>query len=78
MQHEETLRAQSVWEQARAEAALAKLRFRVGNQIAVIARPHTGKRGTVEQLLLNQVHAYVVKSSDGERFQASDVQVAPA
>ena len=78
IEHEETLHAQSAWEQARAEAALAKLRFRVGNRIVVISGPHAGKQGTVEQMLLNHVHAYVVKPSDGDQFQASDAEVRPA
>ena len=75
VQHEDTLRAKSVWERARNEAALAKLRLRGGDQVAVSSGPHAGKRGVVEELLLNQLHAYVIKSVDGEVFQASDEQV---
>jgi hypothetical protein len=80
MQHQDTVRAKSVWEQAHNEAALAKLRFRVGDRVTVSSGPHAGKLGVVEQLLLNHVHAYVIKPLDGELFQASDVQVegAPA
>jgi hypothetical protein len=75
VEHEETLRAKSVWEEARNKAALAKLRFRVGDRVAVSSGPHAGKSGVIEQLLLNHVYAYVIKPLDGEHFQASDEQV---
>lgn len=75
IQNEETLRAKSIWERARDEAALAKLRFRVNGQLTVTAGPHAGKRGVVVKLLLNHLHAYVIKPAAGEEFQASDAQV---
>jgi hypothetical protein len=75
IQHEETLRAKSIWERARNEAALAKLRFRVSDQLTVTAGPHAGKRGVVVKLLLNHLHAYLIKPAVGDEFQASDAQV---
>jgi hypothetical protein len=73
--HEETVRANSFLQRARDEAALAKLRFRVDEQLTVIAGPHEGKRGAVVKLLLNHVHAYLIKPAVGGEFQASDAQV---
>ena len=78
IQHEETLRAKSVWEQARNEAALAKLRYRVGDAVTVSSGPHAAKSGVIERLLLNHLHAYVIKPPEGEIFQASDEQVERA
>ena len=78
MQHEETLRTKVVFDQARDDAALARLRFRVGDHLTVSSGPHEGKIGVVERLLLNHVHAYVIKPFDGELFQASDAQVERA
>jgi hypothetical protein len=75
IQHADTLRAKSVWERARDEAALAKLRFRVNDQLTVTAGPHAGKSGVVVKLLLSHLHAYVIKPAAGEEFQASDAQV---
>lgn len=78
IEHTETLRAKSVWERAREESALAKLRFRIGDRLGVSAGPHAGKVGIVEKLLLNHVHAYVIKPVVGGDFQASDEQVERA
>jgi hypothetical protein len=75
VEHEETLRAKSIWERARDEAALAKLRFRVSEELTVTAGPHAGKRGVVVKLLLNHLHAYLIKPAVGDEFQASDAQV---
>lgn len=75
MQHPETWHAKQVWEQARNEAALAKLRFRVGDQVTVSSGPHAGARGAIDELLLNHHHAYVIKLKNGDRVQASDEQV---
>lgn len=75
IQHEETLHPKSIWEQARNEAALAKLRFRVNDQLTVTAGPHAGKHGVVVNLLLNHLHAYLIKPAVGDEFQASDAQV---
>jgi hypothetical protein len=74
-QHEDTLRTKSVLEQARNAAALAKLRFRVGDQLIISGGPHMGKTAVVEKLLLNHLHAYLLKPDIGEAFQASDEQV---
>jgi hypothetical protein len=75
LEDKETLRAKQVWDRGRDEAALARLRFRTGDTLVVHAGPHAGKAGVVEKLLLNHVHAYLVKPSEGEPFQASDEQV---
>lgn len=73
--HRETLKIKAEWEHARREAALEKLRFRVGDYLVVTSGPLAGKSGVVERLLLNHVHAYVIKAAEGELFQASDAQV---
>src|ERR1700730_13755529 len=75
VQHSETLRARAIWEEARDKAALAKLRFREGARVKVLAGPHAGKSGIVERLLLNHLHAYVIQPHEGEAFQAADDQV---
>jgi hypothetical protein len=71
----ETLEAKEVFDRARDEAALAKLRFRVGDRVKVHTGPHEGKSGNVERLLLNHLHAYLIKPANEEAFQASDAQV---
>jgi hypothetical protein len=76
--HEQTLRAKSEWERAREEAALARLRFRVGDSLVASAGPYAGKSGVVEKLLTNHLHAYVIRTSEGVIFQASDAQVERA
>jgi len=73
--HEETLRIKAEWEHTRNEAALSKLRFRVGARVSVRSGPDAGKSGVVERLLLNHVHAYLIKPAEGELLQASDAQV---
>jgi hypothetical protein len=74
-QHPETIEAKATWERALDEAALSKLRFRVGDRLSVHSGPHAGNTGIVERLLLRHLHAYVMKSPAGELFQASDQQV---
>ena len=37
--------------------------------------PHAGKVGVIKELLLNHLHAYLIKSDVGDDFQASDAQV---
>jgi hypothetical protein len=76
--HEETLRIKKEWEEARRQAALAKLRFRVGDHLVVKSGPEAGKSGVVDRLLLNHLHAYVIQPANGELFQASDAQVEQA
>jgi hypothetical protein len=49
VQHSETLDAKAVWEEARDKAALAKLRFREGARLRVLAGPHAGQSGIVER-----------------------------
>jgi hypothetical protein len=78
IQHEETLHAKLIWEQAREQATLAKLRFRVGDSVTAIAGPHAGRHGPVVRLLLNHYHAYLIAPPSGEEFQASDEQVEAA
>lgn len=73
--HEETLQIKAEWEHTRNEAALSKLRFRVGAHLSVKSGPEAGKSGVIERLLLNHVHAYLIKPAEGELFQASDAQV---
>jgi hypothetical protein len=73
--HEETLRIKAEWEHTRNEAALSKLRFRAGARLSVKSSPEAGKTGVVERLLLNHVHAYLIRPAEGELFQASDAQV---
>lgn len=73
--YEETLRIKTEWENTCNEAALAKLRFRVGAQLSVKSGPEAGKAGVVERLLLGRLHAYLIRPSTGEPFQASDAQV---
>ena len=73
---QETLEKKVFWDRAIDEAALSKLRFRVGNRLKVVSGEKAGISGTVEKLLLRQVYAYVIRPSDGEEFfQASDAQV---
>lgn len=73
---QETLEKMEVWNRAIDEAALAKLRFRVGDQLKVISGEKSGVSGTVEKLLLRHVHAYVIRPKNAnELFQASDEQV---
>ncbi|HVY28192.1 MAG TPA: DUF4062 domain-containing protein [Polyangiaceae bacterium] len=71
----ETLRAKEIWHRGSDAAALSRLRFRVGDTLAVREGPHAGKEGIVDRLLLNHVHAYLIKPGAGEAFQASDQQV---
>jgi len=75
--HPEALAAKAVWETAREEAALAKLRFRPGDDLKVIGGPHAGRQGTVDRLMLNHLHAYVIQptSDQGEPFMAADTEV---
>lgn len=76
IQAQETLDRKAMWERAIDEAALSKLRFRVGDQLKVVSGPYAGASGTVEKLLLRHVHAYVIGPAGGETlFQASDEQV---
>jgi len=80
IEHKETMRVKQAWERAREEAALARLRFRPGDRLMVSAGPHAGKVGVVAKLLLNHLHAYVIKPAASEELQASDAQLerAPA
>jgi hypothetical protein len=73
--HEETLGIKAEWENTCNQSALAKLRFRVGVRLSVKSGPEAGKAGVVERLLLNHLHAYLIRPSEGELFQASDAQV---
>jgi hypothetical protein len=75
MQHPETTQARAMLERARDESALSKLRFRQGDHLKVISGPQAGKSGIVERLLLRHLHAYVIKPTEGDVFQASDQQV---
>lgn len=76
VQAQETLSKKAMWERALDEAALSKLRFRIGARLKVISGPYAGATGTVEKLLLRHVHAYVIRQqSDETLLQASDVQV---
>jgi hypothetical protein len=78
IENPETLKAKSIWEEARNEAALAKLRFRPGVMLKVVAGAHAGKRGELFKLLLNHVHAYYIRAETGEEFQVADDQVEQA
>ncbi|MFZ1907296.1 MAG: KOW motif-containing protein [Steroidobacteraceae bacterium] len=71
----ETQSKKATWERALDAAALAKLRFRVGEEVRVTAGPHLGDSGVIEKLMLRHLHAYVIKPVEGELFQASDAQV---
>jgi len=75
IEHAETLSAKAILDKARCEAALAKLRFRVGAHLKVSVGSYAGQSGIVERLLLNHLHAYVIRPSEGESFQAADDQV---
>jgi|GEM_PF-6274358 len=72
---QETLNKKAVWERSLDEAALSKLRFRVGEHLRIVSGPHIGIIGFVEKLMLRHVHAYVVKPAEGDMVQASDEQV---
>ena len=74
----ETLSAKAIWERAREESALAKLRFRPLARLKVISGPEAGKEGVLVRLMLNHVHAYCLRTSDGEEFLVADDQVALA
>lgn len=74
-QDTETVQARALWDRAVDEAALSKLRFRVGDLLRVHTGPHAGKGGVVERLLLRHLHAYLLRPASGEPFQASDQQV---
>lgn len=72
----ETQDKKVVWNRAIDEAALSKLRFRIGDHLTVVSGERAGASGIVEKLLLRHVHAYLIRSENGEeRFQASDEQV---
>ena len=75
---EETKVANEILNNCRDVRALERLRFRVGAELVITSGPYAGARGTVVQLLLNHVHAYVIKPEAGNNFQASDDQVAVA
>ena len=75
IEHPETLRAKEILQTARDKAALAKLRFREGARLQVTTGPFAGRSGTVERLLLNHLHAYLIRPEQGELFQAADSQV---
>jgi hypothetical protein len=76
--HPDSLRAKEILLEARDKAALAKLRFREGARLKVVNGPYAGQTGLVEKLLLNHVHAYVIRPAEGEIFQAADNQVEAA
>ncbi|WP_323830488.1 SIR2 family protein [Pseudomonas sichuanensis] len=72
----DTHEKKAIWNRAIDEAALSKLRFRVGDRLTVVSGERDGVSGTVEQLLLRHLHAYLIRPDNGdEPFQASDVQV---
>jgi hypothetical protein len=72
----ETQDKKAVWNRAIDEAALSKLRFRIGDRLTVVSGERAGASGTVEKLLLRHVHAYLIRPKNGEEpFQASDEQV---
>ena len=76
IQSPETLSKKTAWERTIDEAALSKLRFRVGDRLVVVSGPHAGVSGAVEKLLLRHLHAYVIKPAHEDvLFQASDAQV---
>ncbi|WP_158593106.1 SIR2 family protein [Pseudomonas sp. 91RF] len=72
----DTQEKKAIWNQAIDEAALSKLRFRIGDRLTVVSGESVGVTGTVEKLLLRHLHAYLIRPENGdEPFQASDVQV---
>lgn len=72
----DTQKKKAIWNRAIDEAALLKLRFRVGDRLTVVSGERDGVTGTVEELLLRHLYAYLIRPDNGdERFQASDVQV---
>ncbi|WP_010490794.1 SIR2 family protein [Pseudomonas sp. S9] len=72
----DTQEKKAIWNQAIDQAALSKLRFRVGDRLTVVSGERDGVTGTVEKLLLRHLHAYLIRPDNGdEPFQASDVQV---
>lgn len=72
----DTQEKKAIWNRAIDEAALSKLRFRVGDRLTVVSGERDGVTGTVEELLLRHLHAYLIHPDNGdEPFQASDVQV---
>ncbi|NVZ71744.1 SIR2 family protein [Pseudomonas costantinii] len=72
----DTQEKKAIWNRAIDEAALSKLRFRVGDRLTVVSGERDGVTGTVEKLLLRHLHAYLIRPDNGdEPFQASDVQV---
>ncbi len=74
--HLETQQKKAIWDQAIDEAALLKLRFRIGDRLTVVAGERDGVTGTVEKLMLRHLHAYLIRPENGEEpFQASDMQV---
>lgn len=74
----DTQEKKAIRDRAIDEAALSKLRFRVGDCLTVVSGERDGVTGTVEKLLLRHLHAYLIRPDNGdEPFQASDVQVRP-
>lgn len=72
----ETQDKKAAWNHSIDEAALSKLRFRIGDRLIVVSGERTGASGTVEKLLLRHIHAYLIRpENDEEPFQASDEQV---
>ena len=72
---EETVKIKALWSQSLDEAALSKLRFRIGDELKIVKGPHTGTSGIVDKLLLRHLPAYVIRPLHGEEVQASDEQV---
>ena len=73
---QETQDKKAIWNRAIDEAALSKLRFRIGDRLTVVSGERAGASGTVEKLQLRHFHAYLIRAENGEgQFQASDEQV---
>lgn len=69
----ETQDKKAVWNRAIDEAALSKLRFRIGDRLTVVSGERAGTSGSVGKLLLRHVHAYLVRPENGEEsFPASE------
>jgi hypothetical protein len=71
----ETRELRCEWNAAIDNAALAKLRFRNGAHVRLIAGEHLGKSGTIRELGLRHLRPYLIDLSEGGAIWAADNEV---
>ncbi len=76
--HPRTLALRKRLEHARDQEALGKLRFRVGQRVAIARGDHEGKDGHIARLHLRAHHAYAIEAEGGTVWAAdSEVELYP-